>query len=116
MHRHAIFGGFMHSMSTNLYLYQLVIKAEDGGVQCAVAVGFRIGDVVFDAALFWTPQAMDVAQRDITIRGGSDQDTKSDQVVNLTNVGNGFELLQVFYAVGTTLKFLVEAVEVFYTP
>ena len=68
VHGYTEFRHLVHLKGANLNFYQLVIHAEDGRVQCSIAVGFGIGDKVFDTALFGLPQAMHMPKGKIAIR------------------------------------------------
>ena len=97
VHRHAVFRHLVHGEGANLDLDQLVIKAENGGVQGLVAVGLGIGDEILEASIFGLPQAMHMPQREIAIGRRVNQDAESDQVMNLAKIRRLLEVFQPVY-------------------
>ncbi len=57
----AVFGGAVHLSRANLDLEQLLARAENGGVQGLVAVGFGLRDVILDPLLDRRPPVVDHA-------------------------------------------------------
>ena len=86
MHGDTVFRHFVHGVCTDLYLYQLVVQAEDGRMESTVAVGLGIGNEVLDTPLLRLPEAMYVTKRDVAIGCGFHQDAESYQVMNLAGI------------------------------
>ena len=86
VHGDTIFGHFVHGEGANLYLHQLVIQAEHGGMQRAVAIGLGVGDEVLDTPLFGLPQAVHMTQRNVAIGGRLHQNAEGDQIMNLADI------------------------------
>src|SRR5260221_10647564 len=116
VHRHTISGHIMHGIRADLNLYKPVVLAKDGSMQRPVSIGLRVGNKIFDATVFWLPQAMHMAQRHIAIRRRFHENAESNQIMNLAEIGSSFEVLQSLDIARMAPQFLIETIKVLNTP
>ncbi len=72
------FGDLMHALGADLQLDTLARRANDGGVDGAIVVLLRRGDVILEAARHHTPACMHDAERPIA--GGNVVDQNAETV------------------------------------
>ena len=77
----AILGVLVHLDRANLHFERLALGPDDRGVQRAIAVGFRLRDVIVELAGERRPHVMDDAERRVTIADVVDQDAHGADVV-----------------------------------
>ncbi len=95
------FGLVVHGLGADLEFDNFAAVAEDGGMQRLIAVGFGLGDVVFDPATHWFPELMDDAEGGVTVADGWDDHTEGDKVVDTDDIAIVFE------------EFFIKTVEMF---
>ena len=76
----------VHLFGADLDLHALAVGADHGGVQAAIGVRFRHGDVVLDAPRERRPRFVDHAERGITFGHGGDDDAHGDEVMHALDV------------------------------
>ena len=63
----------VHVEGADLDFHAFVLRADDDGVQTFIAVAFRVGDIVVELARNRLPEAVDNAQRGVTLGNGVHQ-------------------------------------------
>ncbi|SUA20364.1 Uncharacterised protein [Neisseria gonorrhoeae] len=63
----------VHIEGADLHFHTFVFRADDDGVQTFITVAFGVGDVVVELAGNGLPEAVDDAQRGVTLGDGIDQ-------------------------------------------
>ena len=82
MRRDAFFRRAVHLLGADLQLDALALGTQHGGMQGLVHVGFRQGDVVFEASGNGFPEGMDDTQDGIAVAHGVGDDPNGQQVVD----------------------------------
>lgn len=86
MRANAQLGLFVHRVGADLYFQHLAFRADDRSVQRAVAVLFRVGDVVVELFRDVPPQRVDDAQRGVAIAHFRHQHAHRTHVVDLAEL------------------------------
>jgi len=94
----------VHLPGANLDLDRLVARSVDGGVQRAIVVGLRLGDVVLDPIVEGNPQRVDGPQGAVALLDAVHDDPDSQKIVDLVDGAPG------------SLHLAVDAVEVLGAP
>ena len=87
----AVFGDLVHGRGADLQLDALALRPDHGGVDRAVIVLFRGGDVVLVATRHHRPGGVHDTQRPVTLGQGFHDDAESEDVRELLE-GDGFTL------------------------
>ena len=91
---HAQLGFFVHGVSADLHFQHLALGADHRGVQRAVAVLFRVGDVVVEFFRDVPPQGVDDTERGVAVAHFRHQHTNGAHVVDLAE----FQTLALHFA------------------
>ena len=83
MRSNSKFAGLVHLPSSNLDFKWLTPWSVDLGVERLIAIGLPLGDVVIELTRNWEVGLVDQTKRCITVRHIVDNDTQSDQIVNV---------------------------------
>ena len=74
---------FVHLHGADLKFGNFVVRAEDGGVQTAVAVRFGDGDIILDAFRHRFPEGVDNAHSFVAVGNFHSDDAQSKNIINL---------------------------------